>query len=583
MSRFGVGGPVMMTSVGRSTSYNAIGTQRCPFLRAAQSVSVPAIPALVQQFKNYCPFLKSQSVSAGIEAAGGTVAEETLPLSQQRQFSTTAAAQPMPMSTHVSSAHAVGMGMVPRRQVPTPAQKPEKKKAPVIAAAAAVAHRRPEEVVAEKLTQLKKEGNYRTFFAIERQAGSYPKALHHDKAKGAPEAVISFCSNDYLAMGQHPVVTGAMIEVVKNNGAGAGGTRNISGTTPFHTALEEEIADLHKTEKALIFTSCFVANDSTLSTLGKMLPGCIMFSDGDNHSSLIEGIKHSGCAKKIWRHNDVAHLEEMLAAADPAVPKLIVFESVYSMDGDIAPIKEICDVADKYGALTFLDEVHAVGLYGPTGAGIAEQRGISHRVSLFSGTLAKAYGTFGGYIAGSSLMIDAVRSFAPGFIFTTSLPPAVCAGAKASINYLKSSNVEREMHQSRAAELKSMLKEAGIPCMHSESHIVPVMICDPELCKQASDILLNKHKIYVQPINFPTVAKGTERLRFTPGPMHTREMLQDLVAGLKDVFATLNIDTIKAGAVAQAGSPAFQNVDTCRGCANVNVGSDVCCRDQITA
>jgi len=423
----------------------------------------------------------------------------------------------------------------PVLSTPVPNKPKPVKAAPVVEA------KDTETVLTEKMDKLKKEGNYRVFFDIERQAGNYPRALRHSKKMANPDEVISFCSNDYLAQGQNPVVVDAMKTVLDRNGAGAGGTRNISGTTPYHSALESEIADLHDTESALVFTSCFVANDSSISTLCKMLPNCQIFSDADNHSSLIEGVRHSGAAKHIFRHNDVEHLEELMSKVDPSFPKLIVFESVYSMDGDIAPIKEICDLADKYNALTFLDEVHAVGLYGATGGGIAQQRGISHRLSLISGTLAKAYGVFGGYIAGSSLMIDAVRSFAPGFIFTSSLPPAVAAGATASIKYLKANDGERQLHQQRSNELKDMLRTVGLPYIHAESHIVPVMICNPELCKAASDLLLNKHKIYVQPINFPTVPRGSERLRFTPGPMHSHEMLVDLVSALEDVFQELNI------------------------------------------
>jgi 5-aminolevulinate synthase len=389
------------------------------------------------------------------------------------------------------------------------------------------------------LNQIKKEGRYRVFFDIEREAGNFPKALRHTAEK--TEEVIAFCSNDYLSMGQHPTVVNAMKAVLDKSGAGAGGTRNISGTTPHHSRLENELASLHGKEKALVFTSCFVANDSSISTLAKMLPECHIFSDADNHSSLIEGIRHSGCQKRIWRHNDVAHLEELLAAAPPHVPKLIVFESVYSMDGDIAPIKEICDVADKYNALTFLDEVHAVGLYGNSGGGVAQQRGLDHRISMISGTLAKGFGVFGGYIAGSSVMVDAVRSFAPGFIFTSSLPPCVAAGAVASIRHLKNSQVERANHQERASHLKGLLREARIPYMHSESHIVPVMVGNADLCKQASDLLLSKHKFYVQPINYPTVPRGTERLRFTPGPQHSHEMLRDVVAALVDVWKVLGL------------------------------------------
>jgi len=332
-----------------------------------------------------------------------------------------------------------------------------------------------------------------------------------------------------------------MKDVLDKSGAGAGGTRNISGTTPHHSKLELELASLHNKEKALVFTSCFVANDSSISTIAKMLPGCQIFSDADNHSSLIEGVRHSGCIKHIWRHNDVAHLEELLSNAPRGVPKLIVFESVYSMDGDIAPIKEICDVADKHGAITFLDEVHAVGLYGQSGGGVAQERNLDHRISLISGTLAKGFGVMGGYIAGSATMVDVVRSFAPGFIFTSSLPPCVVAGATASIRHLKQSQIERNNHQLRSSQLKALLLQARIPYIHAESHIVPVMVGNAELCKAASDLLLSKHKFYVQPINFPTVPRGTERLRVTPGPQHTEAMLAELVAALIDVWNVLGL------------------------------------------
>jgi len=342
-------------------------------------------------------------------------------------------------------------------------------------------------------------------------------------------------------MGQHPKVLKAMHSAIDAAGAGAGGTRNISGTTPYHTKLESELADLHNKESSLIFTSGYVANDASISTLAKMLPGCEIFSDALNHASLIEGVRHAGVPKHIFRHNDLGHLEELLSKADPACPKLIIFESVYSMDGDIAPIEEICDLADKYDALTFIDEVHAVGMYGHKGGGVCQQRGIEDRVTIISGTLAKAYGVFGGYIAGSSMVIDAIRSFAPGFIFTSSFPPGVAAAATASVQHLKISQIERQQHQLRAKQLKTKLAAAGLPYIDAESHIVPVMVCDAGKCKRASDLLLKNYGIYVQPINFPTVPRGTERLRFTPGPSHTPEMLDHLVASLRSVFDTLDV------------------------------------------
>lgn len=563
LSRIGLGGPQLISSVGRTPS---LSRHQCPFLRAAQSLSAPAIPALMTQFKNLCPFLRTEAAklehhggeTGSITEAQAAVLMAQCPMMQQAHQAAPGSTVDNPLAeverrgTAFANRDLCDQAQCCRQLQTTLAHSlgVEKKAAAAVEVEdrARVVDGPPravgEEVLEQKLEQLKKEGRYRVFFDIERQAGNYPRALNHDKSLSAPDEVVTFCSNDYLSMGQHPVVVNAMRDVLDKNGAGAGGTRNISGTTPFHTRLEDELADLHSKQKALVFTSCFVANDSSISTLAKMLPNCQIFSDADNHSSLIEGVRHSGCAKHIFRHNDVVHLEELMAACDPSFPKLIVFESVYSMDGDIAPIKEICDVADKYNALTFLDEVHAVGLYGHTGAGVAQQRNLEHRISLISGTLAKGYGVFGGYIAGSALFIDAVRSFAPGFIFTSSLPPAVAAGAAASIRYLKESQTEREEHQTRSSQLKDLLRQAGLPYMHAESHIVPVMVRDAELCKRASDILLNKHKVYVQPINFTTVPRGTERLRFTPGPMHSYEMLESLVAALDDVWDTLGLERV---------------------------------------
>jgi len=346
-----------------------------------------------------------------------------------------------------------------------------------------------------------------------------------------------------LGMGQNPIVLAAMQDAIQRSGAGAGGTRNISGTTPYHTLLEDELADLHKKESALVFTSGYVANDATLSTLATLLPNLHVFSDKLNHASLIEGIKRNKCQKFIFRHNDVEHLDELLSQAPKDVPKLVVFESVYSMDGDIAPIAEICDILEKHQALTYIDEVHAVGLYGKRGGGVAQQRRLEDRITFISGTLAKAFGVFGGYVASTSLLIDAIRSYAPGFIFTSSFPPSVAAGAAASVRYLKISSMERERHQERAATLKNLLKTAGLPLIESESHIVPVLIGDPTLCKKASDLLLNKYQIYVQPINYPTVPRGTERFRLTPSPLHNDEMMKHLVNSLCAVWKELNIPT----------------------------------------
>jgi 5-aminolevulinate synthase len=392
-----------------------------------------------------------------------------------------------------------------------------------------------DKVFAQAIDRLHAEGRYRVFIDILRNKGAFPNArcfAHHN----GPQPVTVWCSNDYLAMGQHPDVIKAMEDALHDVGAGSGGTRNIGGNTHYHVELEAELADLHDKSGALLFTSGYVSNDATLSTLAKILPGCIIFSDALNHASMIAGIRNSGCEKQVFRHNDMAHLEELLAAADPAAPKLIAFESVYSMDGDVAPLHEICDLADKYNALTYLDEVHAVGMYGTRGGGISERDGASERLTIIEGTLAKAIGVMGGYIAADQKIIDVIRSYAPGFIFTTSLSPVLVAGALASIRHLKQSSVEREGQQAAAAMLKQKFAEAGLPVMPSTTHIVPLMVGDPIKAKKISDVLLAEYGVYVQPINFPTVPRGTERLRFTPGPAHTEAMMDALTNALVEIW-----------------------------------------------
>ena len=381
------------------------------------------------------------------------------------------------------------------------------------------------------LQHLHDEGRYRQFIDVERQSGQFPKATWHHP-DGNPREIVIWCGNDYLGMGQHPQVLAAMHEALATAGAGSGGTRNISGTTVYHKRLEAELADLHGKEAALVFTSAYVANDATLSTLPRLFPGLIIYSDALNHASMIEGVRRNGGAKRIFRHNDLAHLRALLAADDRGVPKLIAFESIYSMDGDFAPIKAICDLAEEFGALTYIDEVHAVGMYGPRGAGVAERDGQMQRIDIINGTLAKAYGVFGGYIAASAKMVDAIRSYAPGFIFTTSLPPAVAAGAATSVRLLKGAQDLRDRQQMNAGILKMRLKGLGLPIVDHGSHIVPVHVGDPIHCKMLSDMLLESFGIYAQPINFPTVPRGTERLRFTPSPVHSAAQIDDLVKAM---------------------------------------------------
>ncbi len=402
-----------------------------------------------------------------------------------------------------------------------------------------------DQIFDQAIDRLHTEGRYRVFIDILRNKGAFPNARCFAGHNG-PKPITVWCSNDYLAMGQHPKVVAAMEEALHDVGAGSGGTRNIGGNTHYHIQLEEELADLHGKESALLFTSGYVSNDATLSTLAKLLPGCVIFSDELNHASMIAGIRNSGCEKRIWRHNDVAHLRELLAAEDPDVPKLIAFESVYSMDGDVAPIHAICDLAEEFNALTYIDEVHAVGMYGDHGGGISERDKAADRIDLIEGTLGKAFGVMGGYVAASKKVIDCIRSYAPGFIFTTSLSPVLVAGVLASVRHLKQSSVERDGQQAAAAILKQKFRDAGLPVMDSTTHIVPLMVGDPVRAKKISDILLAEYGVYVQPINFPTVPRGTERLRFTPGPAHTEAMMDELAAALVEIWDRLELELARA-------------------------------------
>ena len=400
-----------------------------------------------------------------------------------------------------------------------------------------------EDFFSAALDRLHRERRYRIFADLERVAGRFPYAVWHSPS--GPREIVMWCSNDYLAMSQHPTVVDKMVDAARRMGTGAGGTRNIAGTSHPLVELERELADLHQKEAALVFTSGYVSNETGISTIAKLLPNCLILSDALNHNSMIEGVRQAGCEKQIFRHNDMRHLELLLAAAGSR-PKLIVFESIYSMDGDIAPVNTICDLAEKYGAMTYIDEVHAVGMYGRRGGGISEREGAMSRIDIIEGTLAKAFGCLGGYIAASRKICDAVRSYAPGFIFTTALPPAICAAACASIRHLKNSPSERERHQKRVTETKVALVAAGLPVMSSTTHIVPVLVGGPEKCKAASDLLLDRHGIYIQPINYPTVPRGKERLRITPSPHHNRSLIDDLATAMVDVWKTLDMPLFRA-------------------------------------
>ena len=402
-----------------------------------------------------------------------------------------------------------------------------------------------DDIFDKAIDRLHSEGRYRVFIDILRNKGQFPNARCFAGHNG-PKEITVWCSNDYLCMGQHPKVIAAMEDALHDVGAGSGGTRNIGGNTHYHVELEAELADLHGKDGALLFTSGYVSNDATLSTLAKILPGCIIYSDELNHASMIAGIRNSGSEKRVWRHNDLAHLEELLAADDPAAPKLIAFESVYSMDGDVAPIGAICDLADRYNALTYCDEVHAVGMYGERGGGISERDAVADRVTIIEGTLGKAFGVMGGYIAADQRIVDVIRSYAPGFIFTTSLSPVLVAGVLAAVKHLKSSSEEREAQQANAAMLKTMMAEAGLPVLLSETHIVPLMVGDPVKAKKISDILLAEYGAYVQPINYPTVPRGTERLRFTPGPQHDEAKMRALTDALVEVWERMELRLAKA-------------------------------------